>query len=139
MTEDRIKNGIEKLPPMLAFLDGPAVSVIIPTFNRAYCLRRSIDSVLAQTFTDFELIVVDDGSTDNTSALLETIGDPRLRVLRHPTNKGVAGAINTGIRNAKAAIIALQDSDDEWVETKLEYQMEVMRTADDKLGVIYCD
>ena len=139
MTEETVISGCEAFLPALVMPNRLPVTVIIPTFNRAYCLRRAIDSVLAQTFTDFELIVVDDGSTDETAGLLGTIRDPRLRVLRHTTNKGVGAAINTGIRNAKAEIIALQDSDDEWLPEKLERQMAVMAASDERLGVVYCD
>lgn len=117
----------------------PAVSVVIPTYNRAYCLRRSIDSVLTQSFRDFELIVVDDGSTDETPELLQAIRDPRLRVFRHDTNKGGSAAINTGIRHARSELIALQDSDDEWLPEKLARQIDVMRRADLSVGVVYCD
>ena len=111
---------------------------IIPTYNRAHCLRRAVDSVLGQTFSDFELIVVDDGSTDGTMALLESIDDPRLRILHHGTNRGVGAAINTGIRSAEATLIAIQDSDDEWLPEKLARQVAAMM-ADDRLGVVFCD
>lgn len=116
----------------------PTVSVIIPTHNRAYCLARAIDSVLAQTYRDFELIVVDDGSTDATLDLLRGYDDPRLTVIRHETNKGVSAAINTGIRASSGGIIALQDSDDEWLPEKLERQLAVLRERPE-VGVVYCD
>ncbi len=88
----------------------PAVSVVIATFNRAEYLPATIDSVLHQTFRDFELIVVDDGSTDNTRALLEGYGS-RLKYL-YQSNGGSSSARNLGVRHAKAAWIAFQDSDD---------------------------
>ena len=117
----------------------PAVSVIIPTYNRGYCLARAVTSVLGQSFADFELIVVDDGSTDDTAAVLAGFGDPRLRVVRHPTNRGVGATINTGIREAAADLIALQDSDDEWLPEKLARQVAVMQAGGAGLGVVYCD
>ena len=117
----------------------PEVSVVIPTYNRAYCLRRSIDSVLNQTFGALELIVVDDGSTDRTCELLREYSDPRLRIVRHETNRGGSAAINSGIRYARSDLIALQDSDDEWLPDKLAKQLEVMRRSDSSVGVVYCD
>ena len=115
----------------------PAVSVIIPTFNRAWCLPRAIESVLNQTFQDFELIVVDDGSTDDTIDVLARY--PTLRFIRYRVNRGVGAAINAGLAIANADLIALQDSDDEWLPEKLERQVAVMRSADETLGVVYCD
>ena len=78
----------------------PLVSVIVPTFNRSRYLPAALDSVFAQTFTDFELIVVDDGSTDETAAMLGGISDRRLRVVRHDTNRGIAAARNSGLSAA---------------------------------------
>ena len=78
----------------------PLVSVIIPTFNRAELLPRAIQSVLDQTLPDLELIVVDDGSTDDTLQVLQGFSDPRIRYIRHEANKGLAAARNTGIRAA---------------------------------------
>jgi glycosyltransferase involved in cell wall biosynthesis len=98
----------------------PLVSVVIPTFDRAACLGRAVDSVLAQTFTNFELIVVDDGSTDGTAGLLEAYGE-RLRCIRQH-NRGVSAARNSGIRSARGTYIALLDSDDAWLPQKLEQQ-----------------
>lgn len=117
----------------------PSVSVIIPTYNRGYCIARAIASVLGQSYADFELIVVDDGSTDDTRSVLDSFADPRLKVMRHPTNRGVGATINTGIRQSAGALIAIQDSDDEWLPEKLARQVAVMNAADGTLGVVYCD
>jgi glycosyltransferase involved in cell wall biosynthesis len=102
----------------------PRVSVIIPTFNRAHCVAGSIESVLAQTFQELEVIVVDDGSTDDTTAILERFGQ-RIRVIRQD-NRGVSAARNAGIRVARATWIAFQDSDDMWHPEKLQTQMECL-------------
>jgi GT2 family glycosyltransferase len=98
----------------------PQISVIIPTFNRAWVLAKAIDSVLAQTFAPKEIIVVDDGSTDGTRELLAAYGD-RLRVFHQP-NKGVSAARNVGIRRSCGEYIALLDSDDRWEPEKLACQ-----------------
>ena len=100
--------------------DLPTVSVIIPTFNRDWCLRDAIDSVLAQTFIDFELIVVDDGSTDRTLEILSEYGD-RLRRI-HQINRGVSAARNCGIGVSTGRLIAFLDSDDLWLPEKLAVQ-----------------
>jgi len=99
----------------------PQVSVIIPTYNRSWCLSEAIDSVLSQTFQNMELIVVDDGSTDETPALLSRYGN-RLRCLRQ-TNQGVSAARNGGIQAARGNLIALLDSDDSWQPDKLARQV----------------
>src|SRR5262247_3087108 len=96
----------------------PLVSVIMPTFNRADTIRRAIRSVQAQTFTDWELIVVDDGSTDNTVALIEGL-DTRLKLIRQE-NHGTAGARNAGLSASAGSYIAFLDSDDEWLPHHLE-------------------
>ncbi len=90
----------------------PRVSVLMTTFNGAAYLRESIDSVLAQDFTDFEFIIVDDGSTDATPAILATYNDPRLRILRTPRNLGVVGARNFGFATARGTYLAALDHDD---------------------------
>jgi glycosyltransferase involved in cell wall biosynthesis len=105
----------------------PLVSVIIPTYNRCGCLTRAIDSVLKQTYVHFELIVVDDGSTDGTPDLLKAYG-PSLRVIRQK-NGGVSSARNSGIRAAGGALIALLDSDDSWLPEKLEHQVAFFKTC----------
>jgi glycosyltransferase involved in cell wall biosynthesis len=109
----------------------PQVSVIIPTYNRAWCLRETMDSVLAQNFRDVELIVVDDGSTDATPQLLKGYGQA-IRVLRQE-NRGVSAARNAGIAAARGALIAFLDSDDLWLPGKLDHQVEFFNSQPDAL------
>ena len=101
----------------------PLVSVIIPTFNRAYCLAETIHSVLTQS--GFELIVVDDGSTDDTQKVLKNFSD--IRVIHLLENRGVSYARNRGIEEARGSLICFLDSDDLWEEGKLEAQMKWMQ------------
>jgi hypothetical protein len=108
----------------------PTVSVVLPTYNRAYVLRRAIDSVLAQQGAEIELIVVDDASTDDTRALLATIADPRLRIVHAPRNGGAARARNLGVAAARGEWLAFQDSDDEWLPGKLASQLAAARGGD---------
>jgi glycosyltransferase involved in cell wall biosynthesis len=117
----------------------PQVSVVIPTYNRADLLGRAIASVLAQTYSDFELFVVDDGSRDHTASVVERFGDPRIHLVRLPTNRGQSAATNAGIACARGAWIAFLDSDDEWLPQKLEWQMDrVGREPDAQPAVVYC-
>ncbi|MBI3649767.1 MAG: glycosyltransferase family 2 protein [Acidobacteria bacterium] len=103
----------------------PLVSIIMPTFNRADTIKRAIDSVVAQSFTDWELLVVDDGSTDNTAAIVPPL-DSRIVLIRQE-NQGVAGARNTGLRASRGALIAFLDSDDEWLPYFLELGVNFFR------------
>jgi glycosyltransferase involved in cell wall biosynthesis len=116
----------------------PAVSIILPTHNRACSLRRSIESVLNQSFADFELIVVDDCSTDGTLDVVRGIDDNRIRYLHSEKQMGAGGARNCGIRAATADLLAFQDSDDEWYQNKLQLQMECLNHSSD-IGVVYSD
>lgn len=100
----------------------PKVSVIIPTYNRASVLNRAIDSVLGQTFKDWELIIVDDGSTDETSELLQSHSHESLSIYR-TSNQGVSAARNLGLQKAHGEWVAFLDSDDEWLPEKLAKQM----------------
>ena len=117
--------------------NGPTVSIIIPTYNRSQLIGRSIKSVLNQTYRDFELIVVDDGSTDDTEKVVAGFKDERIRYVQREKNGGEAAARNTGIKAAKSDYIAYQDSDDEWLPEKLARQVELLRDALPEVGVIY--
>jgi glycosyltransferase involved in cell wall biosynthesis len=99
-----------------------AVSIIIPTHNRALKTARAVMSVLYQRFTDYEIVVVDDGSTDDTERVLQQFKD-RIRYVAHRANRGVSAARNTGIAISKAPLIAFLDSDDYWLPGKLSAQM----------------
>jgi glycosyltransferase involved in cell wall biosynthesis len=115
----------------------PTVSIITPTYNREQLLGRAIQSILNQTYQDFELIIVDDGSTDNTERLVKSFNSEKVRYIRQRENKGPAVARNTGLRSAKGNYIAFQDSDDEWLPEKLEKQVRVFETAPPEVGVVY--
>jgi glycosyltransferase involved in cell wall biosynthesis len=99
-------------------LSVPAVSVVVPLYQTERYIGEAIGSVLAQSFTDFELIVIDDGSTDSGPAIARAFNDPRLRVITQ-TNRGLAGARNAGIQHARATLIAFLDADDRWHVDKL--------------------
>lgn len=118
----------------------PEVSVIIPTYDRAQVINRAIQSVLDQTFSNFEIIIIDDGSTDNTEEVVKGLGDSRIRYIRHDTNRGASAARNTGLNLVRGDYIGFLDSDDEWLPTKLARQMELF-TRDDKgdLGLVLCE
>jgi len=109
----------------------PTVSVIIPTYNRAEVLPRAIKSVLAQTYDDLELIIVDDASTDDTAAIVEQFDDNRVQYYCLDKNSGANVARNLGIDNAKGDYIAFLDSDDEWKQSKLERQMQQLLSSEE--------
>lgn len=114
------------------------VSVVIPAYNRAGTIRAAIESVLRQTWQAFELVVVDDGSSDGTLEAASKVRDSRLRLVENPRNMGAAGARNTGVAEARGTWIAFQDSDDEWLPEKLEKQMTRLATpGTDHVGA-YC-
>jgi len=115
----------------------PKVSVVIPTYNRAGLLKRAVQSVLNQTYQDFELIVVDDGSTDNTEEVVRSFNDNKVIYIKHERNKGAPAAWNTGIRAARGEYVAFQDSDDEWLPEKLEKQIKAFKTASTEIGLVY--
>lgn len=117
--------------------NNPTVSVIIPTYNRAHLIGRAIQSVLNQTYQDFEIIVVDDGSTDNTDEVVKDFGDERIGYIRHKGNKGGAAARNTGIRAAKGEYIAFLDDDDEFLPNKIESLLPPLQASDDTVGLVY--
>jgi glycosyltransferase involved in cell wall biosynthesis len=116
----------------------PQVSVIIPTYNRAETIEAAVRSVLQQTFQDFEVLVVDDASTDDTVSRLSRIEDARLSVIEAPTNGGGARARNLGLERATAPLVAFQDSDDFWLPTKLASQVERLREAGPAAIATFC-
>ncbi|EEB73891.1 glycosyltransferase family 2 protein [Thermococcus sp. AM4] len=105
----------------------PKISIILPTYNRGYIIGRTIRSVLDQTFKDFELIIIDDGSTDNTKNIVEIYKekDNRIRYIRHKRNLGANAARNTGIKKSRGEYIAFIDSDTIWKPQKLEIQIKI--------------
>jgi glycosyltransferase involved in cell wall biosynthesis len=106
----------------------PVISIVTPTHNRANLLRRAMASVRAQTWRDFEWIVVDDGSTDETMQVLDACDDLRLVRVRLEPNRGVAGARNAGIQRARGEYVAFLDDDDEYVPHYLQSVVEMLRS-----------
>lgn len=115
----------------------PVVSVIIPTYNRRMVIERAINSVLNQTFQDFEILVIDDDSSDNTESTVNRINDKRIFYYKHAKNLGPAAARNTGLKIAKGDYFAFLDSDDEWMLNKLENQMSIFKNSNPNLGLVY--
>ncbi len=114
----------------------PRVSIIIPVYNGAATIERALKSVFDQTFTDYEVVVVDDGSTDDTPAVLAKYGD-KLRVVRQ-ANRGLPAARNAAIAASRGELLALIDHDDEWLPQKLEFAVAAMR-ADPGAALLYSD
>lgn len=114
------------------------ISVITPTYNRAAFLKRAISSVLNQTYRNFEMIIADDCSTDNTEQMVSGIDDERIKYIKLESNKGPAGARNEAIKTAKGQYITLLDSDDEYLPQKLEHQINMFRDLPKDVGVVYC-
>jgi GT2 family glycosyltransferase len=129
----------ESLAPLCPVPVDGLVSVVIPSYNRAYCVAATIDSVLAQTYPQVEVLLVDDGSTDGTRELIASrFGhDSRVRYLPQP-NQGVSAARNTGFRHARGEFVALLDSDDLWFPEKLAAQIALFR-AHPEIGMVWSD
>ncbi len=104
----------------------PFFSVIVPTYDRAKFLKIALDSVLSQSYSDFELIVIDDGSTDGTKILIKECNDPRI-VYFYQDNHGVAHARNRGLEKATGEWVAFLDSDDQWIRDKLKKTAEYIK------------
>lgn len=113
----------------------PKVSVIIPVYNGEKTIRETVESVLNQTLSDFELIIIDDGSTDSTLDVLSTIKDSRLKVVSY-SNAGVSASRNRGIELASGEYIAFLDADDFWTPDKLEFQVKAL-AANPQASVVY--
>ena len=117
--------------------NNPTVSIIIPTYNRSRLIARAVKNVLNQTYQDFELIIVDDGSTDGTREVVAGFSDERIRYVQHDKNRGEAAARNTGIKVARGEYIASHDSDDEWLHEKLAKQIRAFENCSPEIGVVY--
>lgn len=115
----------------------PLVSIVIPTYNRGHCITACIDSALAQTMGDIEIIVVDDCSSDDTAERVAAFSDPRVSYLPQPSNRGGAVARNAGIRAARGEFVAFLDSDDLWLPEKLALQINGLRKAGPGYGLSY--
>ena len=113
----------------------PTVSVVMPVYNTAKYVQSAVDSVLLQSYRDFELLIIDDAGADNSIELCREYTDPRIRIISQE-NRGLAGARNTGIRNARGKYIALLDSDDLWEPEKLEHHVAYLDSNPD-VGVCY--
>jgi len=133
----------ESLEALLSRCFAPApppdllVSVIVPTRNRAELLPRTLGSVLAQTYRNFELIVVDDGSTDATESVVRALADPRLRYERKGPPHSAAAARNHGASLARGAVIAFNDTGDDWLPEKLEVQVGAMARLPEDVAMVY--
>jgi glycosyltransferase involved in cell wall biosynthesis len=115
----------------------PEFTVIIPTYNRCYILWRAIQSVLNQTYPYFEIIIIDDASTDETEKLVGQFTDPRINYIKLKKNGGQSAARNAGLRNAKGKFIAYLDSDNSWYPDFLELMLKGFKDNRDKV-VIFC-
>ena len=107
----------------------PLVSIIIPTYNRAEYLKRALKSVFSQTFKDFEVLVMDDGSTDNTLEIVESFKEERIKYEWAENFGGPAAPRNRGLRFARGEYIAFLDSDDEWITDKIEKQFILLKKS----------
>lgn len=108
-------------------MKAPAVTVLLPAFNAEATIASSIESILAQTFRSFELLIIDDGSADDTVSIISAINDPRIRLIRNESNLGLMRTLNRGLAEAKAPLIARQDADDLSVTHRLERQVKFLR------------
>jgi len=117
----------------------PLISIIVPTFNRAKTISRTIDSILCQTYDNLEIVVVEDGSTDETIKVLRKYDDMRLRIVYHEHNKGVTSAKNTGLKNIRGEWFTIVDSDDEIVPEALEVMMKIPLEKDATVTAISCN
>ena len=103
--------------------DNVGISIILPTYNRDRLIMRAIQSILDQTYTKWELIIVDDGSTDSTQQIVQSMGEQRISYIKNEQNMGAAASRNHGVKLAHYDYLAFQDSDDVWIVDKLEKQV----------------
>ncbi|HZP12811.1 MAG TPA: glycosyltransferase family 2 protein [Nevskiaceae bacterium] len=115
--------------------EGPLVSVILATYRRGHVIGRALKSVLAQSYRNLEVIVLDDVPNDNTEAVVRSFDDPRVRYVAYPDRRGVAAARNQGISLARGKYLAFQDSDDEWLAGKLAWQVQRMEAQPEDVAL----
>lgn len=132
-----VENWGNCLSQIISGQKGGYVSIILPTYNRSAKLGKAIESVLNQTYPYFELLIIDDGSTDDTGQVVKEYADERIRYYKLSGNGGAAKARNYGMSLAQYDYIAFEDSDDLWHSDKLEKQMQVIREADETVGMVY--
>jgi glycosyltransferase involved in cell wall biosynthesis len=116
-------------------MNAPQLSVIIPTYNRGYCIAKAIHSALEQSLTDFEIVISDDGSTDDTADVVRALDSPRVRLVRK-NNGGCSSARNFGIANVSTEYVAFLDSDDTWDRDWLRVALDIMQ-RDATIGAVY--
>lgn len=115
----------------------PIVSIIIPSYNRRILLERAIISVLKQTFSDWELIVVDDASTDESSKYIKNLYDPRIFYIKNSKRLGAQASRNIGLKQSIGEYIAFLDSDNEWLPNKLQEQLDIFKKENNSIGIVY--
>jgi len=121
---------------MMQFIK-PKVSIVLPTYNRAHLIERAVKSLLQQAFNNFEIIIVDDNSSDNTFDVVSKINDSRIKYFKNDANLGPSGSRNKGMQAASGEYIAFQDSDDEWMLNKLELMLSVFESSTEKPGMVF--
>jgi GalNAc5-diNAcBac-PP-undecaprenol beta-1,3-glucosyltransferase len=115
------------------------ISIIIPTYNRAHIIRQAISSVLSQDYLNWELIVVDDGSSDNTKEIINGFKDQRIKYFKHDTNRGAVAAKNTGLDHLTGNWFTILDSDDEMVPDALSTMLELLVKVNPQINAITCN
>lgn len=118
-------------------MGNPHVSIIIPTYNREKLIINALDSIFNQTFKDYEILIIDDASTDNTEQVIKELNHPKVKYLKLEKNSGQCIARNFGAKRAQGKFIAFLDSDDEWLPKKLESQLKIFNEGSDRLGAVY--
>jgi len=118
-------------------MNNPRVSIIIPTYNRETLILKALESIFNQTYQDFEILIVDDASTDNTEQVIKELNHPQVRYFKLDKNGGQCIARNFGAKHVRGEFVAFLDSDDEWLPTKMEKQVALFDNGSDRLGGVY--
>ena len=113
------------------------VSIIIPTYNRAKFISIALESCLRQTYSEIEILIVDDNSTDETAGVVKSYKDCRVKYFLHGNNLGTAAARNTGLRKVTGEFITFLDDDDEWSPDKISHQLEIFKNKNSEIGLVF--